>query len=115
MSGFLSERSSGRRKFNPNAAGRIGNIADSWEVLDTDTDAPKLSYEPAEIEVEAPLDVRAQGSFQISTSNVISTFICLSTSCFLPSLYRSKKLFGQLETLLDIIRDSRTMMSSWNG
>lgn len=116
MNGLLSNRSSGRKKFDSNAAGGVRNIAGSWDVFDTDTDASKLSYEPAEREVEAPLDVRAQGSFQVSALDVnIDIHVFLGPLVFSPLLYRGRALFGQLETVLDTIRDSRSMIQGWNG
>ena len=86
MNGLLSNRSSGRKKFDSNAAGGVWNIAGSWDVFDTDTDASKLSDEPAEREVEAPLDVRAQGSFQVSALDVnIDIHVSLDLLFSLPS------------------------------
>ena len=82
---FLS--TAGRKKLNLDAAGRIRNNAGSWDVLDADADASKFCCEPAEREVQVPLDVRVVRSpFRSARSMRTSTFIFLSTSCSLSLL-----------------------------
>ena len=87
----------------------------AWDVLDPDAHAPELTREPPEREVQAPLDVCTEGAFQVCTLDA-NIDIHLSRPVVLsPSVYRRKAIFGQLETLLDTIRDSRSMIQGWNG
>lgn len=79
-------RSSGRNKFDSNTTGGIRNITGSWDIFDKDNDSSKLSRESAEREVEAPLDVRTQGSFQVSALDVnIDIHLSLGLLFSLPS------------------------------
>ena len=65
--------------------------AGSRDVFDTDSDAPDLSYEPAEREMKAPLDIRAKRSGQVSALDVNFGIHLCPTFCFPPpSWYKGK-------------------------
>jgi hypothetical protein len=71
----------------------------------TRTPTPERPREPPEREVQAPLDVRAEGSVEIRAfdANVDIHFPwpLLFSRC---SFYRANRMFGQLETLFVTIR-----------
>jgi hypothetical protein len=95
--------------------GCVGQFAGSWNILHSDADASELSAVTPEREVQAPLDVRAEGAFQVRTFDA-NIYVHLRALLFLFSiLCTPSAYFGQLEYLLDRIRIYRSMLVEWNG